>query len=117
MIKVGPYRIIDSKRLIIPKDQESLVTLTDGNITIKFKCIFENDPDAKATASLLCEIVDGHVKVVFKNWKNPLGQCIPDPLVFGNANTSKKEPLSILVASWIIGTTRLIEIQLMANEA
>ena len=119
MTKVGPYKVIDNKRLLIPKDQESWIYFewewTGGRDHINIQIIFENDPDPKAPPTLRSEGKPTHASLIFRNWRNPLGLSTATPFQIGN--TDAAEPLFLLAASWMIGDTRVIEIQLMTGGA
>lgn len=115
MNQIGTYRVVDTKRLLIPRDQESSLEFVDGTERINLKLVFESDADEKATAAIRVEGKSDHARIVFRNWRGSLGQSTVDPIPIGE--TDKKEAISFMAASWRIGNTRIIEVQIMIGGA
>jgi hypothetical protein len=115
MTKVGPYRVIDTKRLLIPKDQESWLRFLDGTATIDVQIVFESDSDPKVRPTLRFEGLSTHLRLVFKNWRDPFGLSTASPIHCGT--TDAGEPLHFMAASWMIGDTRVVDVQMMAGGA
>lgn len=115
MTRVGSYRVIETKRLLIPKGLESWIQFMNGNEAIDIQIIFENSDDAKASATLSFVGHDKHGQIILKNWNNTLGQSTASPVPIGE--TDAGEPLSFMAASWMIGETRIVEVQMMAGGA
>lgn len=119
MIKVGPYRVLGNQRLIIPKDQESWILFQWETAGAPDHCElqlqFEADTDPKAPPTLRSEGLGSHVRIVFRNWRNPMGLSTASPILVGKTDAGGQ--LFFMAASWMTGDTRFIEIQLMEGGA
>ena len=112
MTRIGIYRIVGTQRLMIPNSEESWIHFPDGKDFIDVQITFENDTEEKAS-SLRAVGKGSHLELILRNWNNPLGQCTATPIKIGK--TDAGEPLHIMAASLMIGSTRMVEVQMMAG--
>jgi hypothetical protein len=87
----------------------------NGTEPINIQIIFENSADDKAPPTLSFVGHDKYGQLILKNWNNSLGSSTASPVLIGE--TDAGEPLSFMAASWMIGDTRIIEVQIMAGGA
>jgi hypothetical protein len=86
------------------------------NVKLRLNLVFEiTSTEPNTPSTLAFEGKGDHGKVVFRNWQNPLGTCLVDPVQIGQTNS--RQPLFFMAASWLIGVTRIVDVQLMAGGA
>jgi hypothetical protein len=111
--RIGSLRVVGSQRLLIPQSRESWMFFVCDGEAIRLNLIFTTDEEP-TNPKIKAEGRGDHAKLSFYNWTNSFGLSTKEPIRIGT--NLKKQPILLIAASWLIGDTRIIEIQVMFDE-
>ncbi len=109
-MKVGKWTVIQFISIIIPENQKAEIDFKIYNWKITAIIEFVNNEKIQQMTIVPDK---PNPRIIFENWNSHLGITLPDPIEFG---TFRGKKVYMLPATYKIGTTIKLDIQMMVGE-